>query len=145
MDYISEEASITPPTSLEKHQLFEEFNTGKQSDFIIKEEFETFMDRIGAMFAATQNNWLCILNILQKRVISQRNVDLNIKTKSIKLQLFIVLIQFRKSSFMSLLIFIQIALLHSKERLKIYFFVHDVWNCESWLVVIVFDGVDFNG
>lgn len=37
LDYIAEEANITPPSSLEKHQLFEEFNSGKQSDYIIKE------------------------------------------------------------------------------------------------------------
>jgi hypothetical protein len=36
LDYIADEASITPPTSLEKHQLFEEFNSGKQLDYIVK-------------------------------------------------------------------------------------------------------------
>ncbi len=39
LDYIAEEASITAPTKLEKHQLFEEFNSGKQQDYIVKEEF----------------------------------------------------------------------------------------------------------
>ena len=54
MEFPAEEASIVGPTPREKHQLFEEFNSGKNSEFIIKEEYEKFQEKIGQGIAGLQ-------------------------------------------------------------------------------------------
>jgi hypothetical protein len=56
LDYISAEAEIAKTTPEEKYKLFEEFNDGKNAQYIIKEEYDKFMERVEAMLTAATNN-----------------------------------------------------------------------------------------